>query len=277
MLVCVSTLGFTLIYAEQSGEPGLKCTRTHGHSHIRYRSQVDAAAAQQQRSASRRGQHCSSTHCGAISQRTTNSNSAAAAQQQPWPKRRPPRAEDELATKILRQVEYYFSDDSYPFDDYIKSQETNGWTPLATIAAFKKMVSYTTDLDVIRSALKASDAMDLDEKGDNLKGATSRPTRTRTKKNSARVGFWRRRRQGCCGADHREGPGTLRGAWRIRALRNLSQDGSLLDGSAFVRFAKSRGRSKCGGDVGLRHWWKEDRPHVELWTGSRAWRRSARP
>ena len=27
-----------------------------------------------------------------------------------------PSAEDELATKILRQVEYYFSDDSYPFD-----------------------------------------------------------------------------------------------------------------------------------------------------------------
>ena len=42
-----------------------------------------------------------------------------------------PSAEDELATKILRQVEYYFSDDSYPFDDYIKSQETDGWTPLA--------------------------------------------------------------------------------------------------------------------------------------------------
>ena len=80
-----------------------------------------------------------------------------------------PSAEDELATKILRQVEYYFSDDSYPFDDYIKSQETNGWTPLATIAAFKKMVSYTTDLDVIRSALKASDALDLDEQGDNLR------------------------------------------------------------------------------------------------------------
>ncbi len=27
-----------------------------------------------------------------------------------------PSADDELATKILRQVEYYFSDDSYPFD-----------------------------------------------------------------------------------------------------------------------------------------------------------------
>ena len=58
---------------------------------------------------------------------------------------------------------------AYDTQDYIKSQETDGWTPLATIAAFKKMVSYTTDLDVIRSALKASDALDLDEKGENLK------------------------------------------------------------------------------------------------------------
>ena len=80
-----------------------------------------------------------------------------------------PSAEDELATKILRQVEYYFSDDSYPFDDYIKSQEKDGWVPLTVIAAFKKMVSYTTDLDVIRTALKASDALDLDEQGDNLR------------------------------------------------------------------------------------------------------------
>ena len=37
-----------------------------------------------------------------------------------------PSAEDELATKILRQVEYYFSDDSYPFDEYIKGQEKDG-------------------------------------------------------------------------------------------------------------------------------------------------------
>ena len=37
-----------------------------------------------------------------------------------------PSAEDELATKILRQVEYYFSDDSYPFDEYIRSQEKDG-------------------------------------------------------------------------------------------------------------------------------------------------------
>ena len=42
-----------------------------------------------------------------------------------------PSAEDELATKILRQVEYYFSDDSYPFDEYIQSQETEGWARIS--------------------------------------------------------------------------------------------------------------------------------------------------
>jgi len=46
-----------------------------------------------------------------------------------------------LATKILRQVEYYFSDDSFPFDEYLQGQSTEGWVPLSVIAAFKKMVS----------------------------------------------------------------------------------------------------------------------------------------
>ena len=150
-----------------------------------------------------------------------------------------PSAEDELATKILRQVEYYFSDDSYPFDDYIRSQETDGWTPLATIAAFKKMVSYTTDLDVIRSALKASDAIDLDDKGDNLKRRYVTPDQDPNKERTVHAsGFGVDGGKDAVEKNIGKALERFGSVEDVRALRNLSQDGRLLDGSAFVRFAK---------------------------------------
>ena len=150
-----------------------------------------------------------------------------------------PSAEDELATKILRQVEYYFSDDSYPFDEYIKSQETNGWTPLATIAAFKKMVSYTTDLDVIRSALKASDALDLDDKGDSIKRRYVTPDQDPNKERIVHAsGFGVDGGKDAVEQNIGKSLERFGSVEDVRALRNLSQDGRLLDGSAFVRFAR---------------------------------------
>ena len=72
--------------------------------------------------ASRRGAAQQLHSLQAISQQRSNVDNATMAEA-PAPA---PSAEDELATKILRQVEYYFSDDSYPFDEYIRSQEKDG-------------------------------------------------------------------------------------------------------------------------------------------------------
>ena len=150
-----------------------------------------------------------------------------------------PSAEDELATKILRQVEYYFSDDSYPFDDYIKSQEKDGWVPLTVIAAFKKMVSYTTDLDVIRTALKASDALDLDEQGDNLRRRFVTPDKDPHKERIVHAsGFGVDGGKDAVETNIGKALERFGSVEDVRALRNLSQDGRLLDGSAFVRFEK---------------------------------------
>ncbi len=142
-----------------------------------------------------------------------------------------------LATKILRQVEYYFSDDSFPFDEYLQGQSTEGWVPLSVIAAFKKMVSYTTDVEVIRAALKESDCVDLDEKGENLKRRFVTPSEDPHKERTVHAsGF------GVLGGKEAVEKNISSSLERfgvvedVRALRNLCQDGRLVDGSAFVRF-----------------------------------------
>ena len=44
-------------------------------------------------------------------------------------------------SKVLRQVEYYFSDHSYPFDDFMKGQAAaegnDGFVPISIIAGAK--------------------------------------------------------------------------------------------------------------------------------------------
>jgi len=114
-----------------------------------------------------------------------------------------------------------------------------GWTPLATIAAFKKMVSYTTDLDVIRSALKASDALDLDEQGDNLRRRFVTPDQDPNKDRIVHAsGFGVDGGKDAVEKNIGKALERFGSVEDVRALRNLSQDGRLLDGSAFVRFAK---------------------------------------
>ena len=127
--------------------------------------------------------------------------------------------------------------------DYIKSQEKDGWVPLTVIAAFKKMVSYTTDLDVIRTALKASDALDLDEKGDNLRRRFVTPDKDPHKERIVHAsGFGVDGGKDAVETNIGKALERFGSVENVRALRNLSQDGRLLDGSAFVRFASGRRR-----------------------------------
>ena len=78
--------------------------------------------------------------------------------------------EDMTAAKVLRQVEYYFSDESFPFDAYLKGKcDADGFVDLSTVCAFKKMLSFTTDAAVVAAALADSDVVEMNEAKTKLK------------------------------------------------------------------------------------------------------------
>jgi len=66
-----------------------------------------------------------------------------------------------LEKKILRQVEFYFSDSNLPKDKFLMNllPTDNGWIPIATIAAFKRMRSLTNDLNAVVDALRKSPSL----------------------------------------------------------------------------------------------------------------------
>ncbi|CAH8363718.1 unnamed protein product [Eruca vesicaria subsp. sativa] len=67
--------------------------------------------------------------------------------------------EDELKKKIIRQVEYYFSDENLPTDKFLLNamkKNKKGFVPISTLATFHKMKKLTRDHAFIVSALKES-------------------------------------------------------------------------------------------------------------------------
>ncbi|CAN6858667.1 unnamed protein product [Brassica oleracea] len=67
--------------------------------------------------------------------------------------------DDELKQKIIRQVEYYFSDENLPTDKFLLNamkKNKKGFVPISTIATFHKMKKLTRDHAFIVSALKES-------------------------------------------------------------------------------------------------------------------------
>ncbi|KAI9127000.1 hypothetical protein K1719_001559 [Acacia pycnantha] len=66
---------------------------------------------------------------------------------------------DDLKLKIIKQVEYYFSDENLPTDKFLidflrKNKE--GFVPISVIASFKKMKKLTRDHSLIVAVLKES-------------------------------------------------------------------------------------------------------------------------
>ncbi|CDS12856.1 hypothetical protein LRAMOSA05040 [Lichtheimia ramosa] len=83
----------------------------------------------------------------------------------------------DVAPKILKQVEFYFSDSNLPFDRFLwnlKEKNSEGWVPLATVASFKKMRMLTEDLPTVVAALRdqSSELIELDESGENVRRKT---------------------------------------------------------------------------------------------------------
>ena len=76
--------------------------------------------------------------------------------------------DEDLDSKILRQVEFYFSDANILKDQFIlKSVKSNkeGWMKLSTVAGFRRLQSLTKDENVVRRALKKSDLVEVSEDG----------------------------------------------------------------------------------------------------------------
>ena len=70
-------------------------------------------------------------------------------------------ADASLASKILKQVEFYFGDANLPRDKFLlaKMQEdADGWVPIQTIASFSRMAQLSQDVAVVAESLLGSAA-----------------------------------------------------------------------------------------------------------------------
>ncbi|KAL7592125.1 la-related protein 6A [Lactuca sativa] len=71
---------------------------------------------------------------------------------------------DELRDKIIKQVEYYFSDENLRTDKFLLkylAKDEEGYVPVAVIASFKKMKKLTHHKSLIVAALKESSLLTL--------------------------------------------------------------------------------------------------------------------
>nr|CAD1833145.1 unnamed protein product [Ananas comosus var. bracteatus] len=76
----------------------------------------------------------------------------------------PKTEEVELRDKIVKQVEYYFSDKNLEKDDYLKSiLDDHGWVSISKIADFNRLRSMTTDTHIIVDALQSSSVVEVQD------------------------------------------------------------------------------------------------------------------
>ncbi|GFP97722.1 la-related protein 1b [Phtheirospermum japonicum] len=74
----------------------------------------------------------------------------------------PPANENNLQNMIIKQIEYYFSDDNLAKDNYLRSKmDDNGWVPITLIANFHRVEQLTKDIQVILDAMRHSTAVEL--------------------------------------------------------------------------------------------------------------------
>lgn len=73
-----------------------------------------------------------------------------------------------LMDNIVKQIEYYFSDENLQTDHYLISQMDNqGWVPISIIADFKRVKRMSTDIPFILDALQSSMAVEV--QGDRVR------------------------------------------------------------------------------------------------------------
>lgn len=83
--------------------------------------------------------------------------------------------------KILKQVEFYFSDANLPRDRFLQEElkkSEEGWISLAVISSFKRMQALSTDLVVIAEALKGSSLLEVSADGASVRRTVAVPEQT---------------------------------------------------------------------------------------------------
>ncbi|GMJ08955.1 hypothetical protein HRI_004564700 [Hibiscus trionum] len=67
-----------------------------------------------------------------------------------------------LRANIVKQIEYYFSDENLRHDHYLISlMDDQGWVPISTIADFKRVKRMSTDIQFIIDALQSSSTVEV--------------------------------------------------------------------------------------------------------------------
>ncbi|CAN4100698.1 unnamed protein product [Withania somnifera] len=80
----------------------------------------------------------------------------------------PPSPALALRESIVKQIEYYFSDQNLQNDHYLLSlMDNQGWVPISIIADFKRVKKMSTDIAFITDALQGSSTVEV--KGDKLR------------------------------------------------------------------------------------------------------------
>ncbi|VDM35983.1 unnamed protein product [Hydatigera taeniaeformis] len=81
-----------------------------------------------------------------------------------------------LQSRILHQIEFYFSEDNLVRDTFLRSHmDEDGWVPISVIAKFNRVALLCTDLEKIINALVPSQIIETDTKGMRVR-CRNRPT-----------------------------------------------------------------------------------------------------
>ncbi|KAI3982444.1 hypothetical protein MKX01_041282 [Papaver californicum] len=85
---------------------------------------------------------------------------------------------DELRDKIIRQVEYYFSDENLPTDKFLMKflkKNKHGFIPVGVIASFRKMKKLIQNNELVVAALRESSLLVVSSDGKKVKRARPLP------------------------------------------------------------------------------------------------------
>ncbi|PSS21409.1 La-related protein like [Actinidia chinensis var. chinensis] len=68
-----------------------------------------------------------------------------------------------LPTKIVNQIDYYFSNENLIKDTFLRrNMDEDGWVPIELIARFKKVMDLTTNIQLILDAMRSSEVVEVE-------------------------------------------------------------------------------------------------------------------
>merc|ERR1712166_927766 len=88
-------------------------------------------------------------------------------------------AEQDLDAKIVKQVEYYFSDANLKRDHFFQKEilkDPEGYISMEVLLRCNKLKQLTEDAQVVENALKASEAVSVSEDASKVKKKGDVPT-----------------------------------------------------------------------------------------------------